>query len=73
MSKNNIHTFLNCRKCVEERKAPNIEVGITPTGIKVWCCEHQMEIVELTPWQLQEKVDRGAHCDQCEQGVPHKH
>lgn len=39
--------YLRCKKCLQERKTSNIEIGWTVLGLQVWCREHDINIVHV--------------------------
>lgn len=47
---NDIEAFLHCKKCLEETKdtySQELEVGWTETGLQVWCCRHDINIINI--------------------------
>jgi hypothetical protein len=70
---NQIHSYLHCAQCIKEDEAPDIEVGITPNGIQVWCKNHNINVAVLKPSDLRKMIKQGAVCDACKRGLPHVH
>ncbi len=73
--KNMIHSYLHCARCVQERRHNDVEVGVTPVGIQVWCKRHDMNVAIITPATLATMIDQGPRCDVCGEpaGSEHKH
>lgn len=65
-----IVAYLHCAKCVRHRYArQQIEVGITPHGIQVWCRRCNIEVVHLSVGDIEDLMARarqGHVCDKCE-------
>lgn len=52
---NKIVTFAHCGRCLQElpkgespRSFASLEVGMTPTGVQVWCKRHELNVVDIT-------------------------
>lgn len=76
MSSPTIHSYLVCKHCLAEHRGldhRNLSVGITPTGIEVWCNIHYLSVAVLTPQDIQGMIDAGPQCDACAAGTPHDH
>jgi hypothetical protein len=65
---NRIQLYFHCRRCVLAGSASQIEVGLTSTGLQVWCRLHQMEVGSFTPKQLAEQL-LTARCECCPNGL----
>lgn len=54
-----ITLFLNCSRCGQEMPEGEVfanfaqlEIGITPTSLQIWCQRHDSEVASFTPDQL---------------------
>lgn len=72
-----IKFYFHCRKCLEElpvgwspQEYALIEIGITETGIQVWCRRHDIEITHLESKEVAEKfvICRCAACKKLNRG-----
>jgi len=71
-----IITFFTCKACQRQKpsnesmeKWARLNVGITPTGIEVWCVRHRIQVVHLTPEELQKDwLDQPMTCACCPGG-----
>lgn len=72
------HTWMNCKQCLESvphGESPStwarLNVGLTDTGIEIWCVRHDHVVARL---DFDELVHRALHpeCDECAQGIPHE-
>lgn len=76
MDFNRILTFFHCAACRRQipvnesmEKWTRVNVGLTPTGLSVWCTRHRMEVVHFTPDELQKVLAEPTACRCC----PHGH
>lgn len=63
-----IHTYINCRKCVERRQTQRLEAGISKTGVVVNCKKHGI-VVHVSPRHLALQLSRGPQCSCCPGGM----
>jgi hypothetical protein len=49
-------------------KWARLNVGLTPTGIEVWCVRHRMLVVHFTPAELDDWLGRALQCGCCPEG-----
>lgn len=68
-----IHTLWRCSRCVATGLRDDFDVGVTPTGLQVWCRHHDMEVILVTPETLQFFIDRGPQCEICDAQGKHTH
>lgn len=72
-----IQRFMHCRRCGETRPRhlsmgewARLEVGLTPSGIQVWCVRHDKEVATFTPAGLAGLFGEPLPpCECCESGV----
>lgn len=62
---NMIHSFARCKKCVTDGKRADIEAGLTPYGLQIWCKRHNINVFHFTIEELKEqiKTPKCACCD----------
>lgn len=70
-----IITYFHCADCRRQipanesmEKWTRFNVGITSTGIRVWCVRHRKEVVHLTPEGLTEMLAQPLRCVCCPDG-----
>ncbi len=68
-----------CRNCEARRPAnqsrqdwSRLDVGLTDTGMQVWCRRCRMQVAHFTPQDIQEWIDDPPGCDCCPGGRHHK-
>lgn len=68
MSENEIVRFLHCKKCLEEmpvgaspKEFQDIQVGLTQTGVMVWCKRHDIEVTHIK-FNEEIEIPPCAHC-----------
>ncbi len=71
-----ILSFFNYARCFTEKPGnesmarwARLNVGLTPTGIQVWCVRHRMEVVSLTAASLAEMLETPLQCVCCLNGT----
>ena len=74
---NEIITFFHCADC--SRQCPSNEtmekwtrfnVGVTSTGIRVWCVRHRKEVIHVTPEALTKLLAEPMGCGYRHAGPP---
>lgn len=74
MTKEQITVYMHCRRCVERKQSPpRIDVGLTSSGLLLWCERHDEPIAHITPDQLRDLLASGPVCSICGQSGPHMH
>jgi hypothetical protein len=61
--------YLHCAQCIRRKRKPNVEVGVTPHGIQVWCRNCDLEVAHLSVGDIEDLMARareGHVCDECE-------
>lgn len=67
---NQIQRFMHCARCVRERAKERFEVGLTMSGLQVWCVRHNCNVAAI---ELDEPMAALPPCEWCAKGVPHEH
>lgn len=57
--------FMWCRQCAVGTGKPQLEVGLTRTGIQVWCKRHEMNVAHLTPDEISAFLAHPPDCECC--------
>ena len=70
-----IMSFTTCSQCQRDKpgnesmeKWARLNVGLTETGLEVWCVRHRRVVVHFTPDQLQGFVEGRPGCECCPEG-----
>lgn len=60
-----IERFIWCRTCmlIPGRVTPVLEIGITKTGLQIWCKRHDVEVAHFSPAELQGFVENMPACE----------
>lgn len=73
--KNEIVTFFQCAACLREKppsQSPKnfmrLNVGLTATGIQVWCVRHELNVAKWTLDELKAFMVKDLPCDCCPGG-----
>lgn len=75
MSEKQIVRYMHCAECERERPVnksqgefARLEVGLTETGIQVWCRRHRREVAAFTPEDIAALISNMPPCDCCPGG-----
>lgn len=76
MNHRDIRLFAHCRACAVQKPAnqsmsewARLDVGMTATGLLVWCKRCRKEVVHFTPDGLREMIADHPQCACCPGGV----
>lgn len=72
--------FLHCATCIKEKPKTismenyaRLSVSINEDGLQIFCVRHNMSVVRLDPVTLLDFMEHTPSCQQCQEGIPHKH
>lgn len=63
--KKEIVSFVHCRECVRSGEKSQLEVGMTPHGVQVWCRRHNLHVVHWTAADLESLLAHPPGCEHC--------
>lgn len=63
-----VHTHAHCRGCMEGRQTERTQVGLSSTGLVIYCKKHGL-IAHFSPDQLREQLAKGPQCACCPGGM----
>jgi len=75
-------TFLHCRTCVTRREPEQLQIGLSPSGLLIWCKACDQQVAHFKPDELMHQLSRQNSgvclCEPCkararanERGVAH--
>jgi hypothetical protein len=69
MKRSDMRMFIHCTKCIEEKPSHaspsewvRLEMGITESGILVWCLRHNQEVAHISVDMLTSLVTNPPPC-----------